>query len=68
MVMNEINNVWEFLDNQEVWFKATMIVGILFLGALIVRKDIKSKWFSMKKRDRRPPGPRKGTATVICPT
>ena len=56
-----MDNVWDFLDAQEVWFKATMIGGILFLGLLIVRKDIKSKWFSMKKRDRRQ-GPRKGSA------
>ena len=59
-----MNNVWDFLDAQAVWFKATMIGGILFLGLLIVRKDIKSKWFSMKKRDRRPPGPRKGTVAM----
>ena len=57
-----MDNVWDFLDAQEVWFKATMIGGILFLGLLIVRKDIKSKWFSMKKRDRRAPGSRKGPA------
>ncbi len=58
----EIENVWQFLNAQQVWFKATMIGGILFLDLLIVRKDIKSEWFSMKKRDRRAPGPRKGPA------
>ncbi len=58
-----MNTVWDFLDAQEVWFKAVMIGGILFLGLLIVRKDIKSKWFSMKKRDRRAPGSRKGPAS-----
>ena len=57
-------NFWEFLSNQPAWFQVAMLGGVMLLGLLIVRKDIKSKWFSAKKRDRRPPGPRKGTAAM----
>ncbi len=53
-------NFWQFLNVQPAWFKATMIGGVIFLALLIVRKDIKSKWFSAQRRNRRAVGPRKG--------
>lgn len=46
-------NFWEFLDNQDIIFKGILGLGLFLLIWIIIKKDIKGKWFSMKKHDRR---------------
>ncbi len=55
-------NFWEFLDKQGLILQVTIGASLFLLVWLIIRKDIKSKWFSLKKHDRRRQQQRKGPA------
>jgi len=50
-------NVWQFLSGEPGWFKIFVALCLLLIIWLIVRKDIKTKWFSAQKHNRRQ-GPR----------